>query len=316
MNIKNIMNTCADMRIIWVIVIHMVLAAGSAMASGPAVVASIKPIHSLVSGVMAGVGKPVLLVDGAASEHDYALRPSQVGALASADLIFWIGPHLENFLIRPLAALSPLTVQVALSQSAGVRLLPVRISAPSDARPHAESASVNDMHIWLDPDNASAMVREISARLQVRDPDNAVIYARNADALEVRLQAVKRQIAARLGAAVIAPYIVFHDAYQYFEARFGLKPVAFISVDHTRPPGARRIRALRRQILESGVQCVFAEPQFEPRLIETLIEGLPVQTGVLDPLGAALPEGANMYFTLLDQLTQALEACSEKAGGQ
>ncbi len=298
-----------DMRILGIIVFCMVLTAGPGMAKGPAVVVSIKPIHSLVAGVMAGIGKPVLLVDGAASEHDYALRPSQVGALGKADLIFWIGPHLENFLIKPLAMLAPATVQIALSQSDGVRLLPLRISGLSDAPPDAESALLYDMHIWLDPDNASAMVREICARLQASDSDNAAAYARNAAALEVRLQASKRQIAQRLGAAAIAPYIVFHDAYQYFEAGFGLKPVAFISLDHTRPPGARRIRELRRQIIESGVRCVFAEPQFEPRLIETLIEGTPARAGVLDALGAGLAQGAEMYFTLLDQLTRSLESC-------
>ncbi|MDP1671237.1 MAG: zinc ABC transporter substrate-binding protein, partial [Alphaproteobacteria bacterium] len=185
--------------------LFIALQAGQAIAGGPAVVASIKPVHSLVAGVMTGIGEPELLVDGTASEHDYALRPSQAKALTQADLIFWVGPQLETFLIRPLAALAPSAGQVALSTSAGVQLLPVR-----DADTLREAQSVtdeksHDMHIWLDPDNAAAMVREIAAQLQARDPGNATIYAKNAAALEVRLLASKHMIKARLDAMPTPP---------------------------------------------------------------------------------------------------------------
>jgi zinc transport system substrate-binding protein len=281
------------------------------MANGPRVVVSIKPIHALVAGVMAGVGTPDLLVDGAVSEHEYALRPSQANVLSKADVIFWVGPQLESFLIRPLAALAPLAVQIALSKSPDVQLLPVRDADLLHTPPGAKNAPLYDMHIWLDPGNAGALVREISAQLQARDPANAAIYSRNALALEVRLNTSTQRISERLSALAVAPYIVFHDAYQYFEARFGLKPVAFVSIDHSRPPGAGRIRALRKQISESNVICVFAEPQFEPGLVETLVEGTAARAAVLDPLGAGLPEGVEMYFTLLDQLVQALENCSQ-----
>lgn len=289
--------------------LFIALQAGQAIAGGPAVVASIKPVHSLVAGVMTGIGEPELLVDGTASEHDYALRPSQAKALTQADLIFWVGPQLETFLIRPLTALAPSAGQVALSTSAGVQLLPVR-----DADTLREAQSVtdeksHDMHIWLDPDNAAAMVREIAAQLQARDPGNATIYAKNAAALEVRLLASKHMIKARLDAMPTPPYMVFHDAYQYFEARFGLRPVAIISLDPERPPGAGRIRKLRRTILDANVACVFAEPQFEPRLIQTLTEGTPAKTAILDPLGAELHEGSGMYFMLLEQLAGSLTGC-------
>ncbi len=298
------------MRIIGVIgTVCLALLSSPAIAGAPVVIASIKPVHSLVAGVMAGIGTPKLLVGGAASEHDYALRPSQAKALSQADLIFWIGPQLESFLIRPLSSLAPAAGQIALSTVAGVRLLPVRnaatlheAQAPSDEKPQ-------DMHIWLDPDNAAAMVREIAAQLQARDPANAAAYASNAAALAVRLQASKNSIMARLATAAMPPYMVFHDAYQYFEARFGLRPTAIISLDPERPPGAGRIRKLRQTILDANVACVFAEPQFEPRLIRTLTQGTPAHAAVLDPLGAGLPEGGDMYFMLLDQLTMALTGC-------
>lgn len=288
-------------------IICIVLLSGRALCA-PAVVASIKPVHSLVAGVMAGVGTPALLVSGAASEHDYALRPSQAKILSQADLIFWVGPQLETFLIRPLASLAPSAGQIALSGGAGVRLLPVRnadtLQAPSDAPENPQ-----DMHIWLDPDNAAAMVRAITQTLQARDPANAAAYAKNAAALEVRLLASKNLIRARLAATPLPPYMVFHDAYQYFETRFGLRPAAIISLDPERPPGAARIRKLRQIIQDAKIMCVFAEPQFEPGLIQTLIEGAPARAAVLDPLGADLPNGSDMYFMLLDHMAQALTGC-------
>lgn len=289
----------------------------SAWASGPnvpTVIVSIKPVHSLVAGVMAGVAEPELLLDGAASEHSMALRPSQASALAKADLIFWIGPQLETFLIRPLANIAPEVVAVPLSQSSGVRLLPVRSAGELTLHLAPETNPAMDMHIWLDPENAVAMVDEISARLQAQDAANAAIYARNAQALRVRLQASGQQIAARLHTAPPAPYMVFHDAYQYFEARFGLSPVAAISTDPERPPGAERIRALRALIPDAGVVCVFAEPQFEPRAIRTVIENSPARAAVLDPLGAALEAGPELYFQLLDQMAGGLTQCSRKKG--
>jgi len=287
-----------------------------ACAASPNVIVSIKPVHSLVAGVMAGVAEPDLLLDGAASEHSVALRPSQASALAKADLIFWIGPQLETFLIRPLESISASAVSVPLSQSAGVRLLPVRQAGDLTMSQAPETPAVMDMHIWLDPENAVALVAEISARLQARDAVNAAIYARNAQALTVRLQASGQQIAARLRAAPPAPYMVFHDAYHYFEARFGIQPVAAISADPERLPGAGRIRALRTLIIDAGVVCAFAEPQFEPRMIGTVIENSPARAAVLDPLGAAIEAGPDMYFQLLDQITDGLTQCSGKQGAQ
>ncbi len=294
--------------IIWAIFIALL--AGQAMAGGPEVVASIKPVHSLVAGVMAGIGAPKLLVEGAASEHDYALRPSQAKALSQADLIFWIGPQLETFLIRPLSSLAPMAGQIALSASDGVRLLPVRDAGTLQAMRPVSDENPQDMHIWLDPDNAAAMVRKIAAQLQARDPANAAAYAKNAAALEVRLLASKNLIRARLAATPVPPYMVFHDAYQYFEARFGLRPAAIISLDPERPPGAGRIQVLRKLIIDANVACVFTEPQFEPRLVHTLTEATSARAASLDPLGAELAEGGDMYFTLLDQLVNALTGCT------
>lgn len=296
--------------VVLAVLLATMLMPAQAVAASPNVAVSIKPIHALVAGVMAGVGEPVLLVPGVASEHGYALRPSQMRSLEQADLVFWVGPQLETFLIRPLSSLPPGVDPIALSASPGVLLLAQRDAVsllPLFAAP-AETAW--DMHIWLDLENAIAMVREIAARLQARDPVNAGAYGTNAAAMEVRLAASKKQIQERLAAAPVPAYIVYHDAYQYFEHRFGLRPAAIISPDPERQPGAGRVRALRKLVLDARVACVFTEPQYEPRLIETLTEGAPVLVSTLDPLGSGLAAGADLYFLLLDQMADALTGCA------
>ncbi len=279
-------------------------------AADMSVITSIKPIHSLVAGVMAGVGEPELLMTGVASEHGYALRPSQMRTLEQADLVFWVGPQLETFLIRPLSSLPSGVDRIALSASPGVELLAQRDAVSLMPLSSTPEETAWDMHIWLDPDNALAMVREIAARLQARDPLNSRAYARNAAAIEVRLAASNRLIRERLAAMPMPPYIVYHDAYQYFENRFGLRPTAIISPDPERQPGAGRVRALRTLVLDAKVACVFTEPQYEPHLIGTLTEGARVQVSTLDPLGSGFAAGADLYFLLLDQMAGALNHCA------
>lgn len=296
----------------WLLLPWIVLAScAAAFAAGEAagqdapaqfkVIASIKPVHSLVAGVMEGAGSPILLVTGAASEHDYALLPSQAKALAMADLVFWVGPQLEVFLQRPLAPLAGRGRAVELSRSPGITLLP--------ASDH-EAASGDDMHIWLDPVNAIAMVQEISRNLQIHDPRNAAIYARNAAALQVRITALRNQLQQQLNHVRLPPYIVFHNAYQYFETRFGMKPVAAITLAPERPPGAARIRYLRRMMEEAGVKCVFMEPQFPQALAQTLVEGTPARAAQLDPLGAPFADGSELYFSVMTQLSTAYLDCA------
>ncbi len=272
------------------------------------VVATIKPVHSLVAGVMQGAGAPELLTSGMASEHSYTLRPSQAKALQNADLIFWIGPELETFLVKPLRTLAANAQIVALSQAENISLLPVRdpenpgVAAP----PHAGS----DMHIWLDPRNAAAMVQAIMRRLTETDPGHAAVYRNNGLAMLVRLKALEHEIATELSKSPReGGYIVFHDAYQYFEERFGMRPIAIVNIDPERMPGAARIQQIKEQMAATPVACIFTEPQFEPKIVLRLVEGANTRIGVLDPLGVALAEGSGLYFALLADMARGIRSC-------
>jgi zinc transport system substrate-binding protein len=281
----------------------------------PRVVASIEPVQSLVAGVMAGVGTPDLVVKGGGSPHSYSLRPSEARALARAQVIFWVGPNLESFLAKPLATLGAEARIVTLVEAPGVRLLPARVGGVWEADAEEGEAGVGhehgtyDPHIWLDPQNARAIVEAAVSALSETDPARLAIYRANGRQVEARLEALEVQMEKKLDPVRGVPFVVFHDAYQYLDRRFGLEAVGSLIVNPEQPPGARRLEEIRSRIIALHARCVFREPQFEPRLVAILIEATSAHIGVLDPLGADLPPGPEAYFTLMRRLADNLRDC-------
>ena len=266
----------------------------------PRVVATLAPVHSLVAQVMEGVGRPLLLLAGAASPHGTTLRPSQMRALRRADIVFWVGAGFETFLARPLESMAGTSRIVTLTEHLGMDLIPAR-----PGRGQAES----DAHIWLDPANAIRILGAAEAALAAADGANAWRYRANGKRASGRLRALDRKLGAMLKAVQGIPYVVFHDAYRYFERRYRLSPVARIAVVPGRAPGAGRLRRIRRNIAAGRIGCVFTEPQFPPRLAAMLITGTGARLGVLDPLGTGLPPGAAQYAGLMRNLARALVDC-------
>jgi len=312
------------------------LFAGSLQAAdAPVVVTSIKPVHSLVSAIMQGVGKPELIVDGAASPHTYNLKPSNARALQEAKVIFWVGPGLEAFLEKPLESLGSDAIVARLDNAPGLVKLPFReggaFEAHDDGDEH-DSASGHDhdraeadhdhdhgdhgafdTHLWLDPMNAKAMATEITTTLVAADPANALNYEANAKALDDKLDALDKEIAATVSTVKDKPFIVFHDAYQYFEHRYHIRVAGSITVSPETIPGAERVSEIHKKVGDLGATCVFAEPQFEPRLVDVVIEGTKAKSGVLDPEAATLPAGPDLYFTLMRGIADSMKNCLASA---
>lgn len=285
-------------------------------AAAPRVETTIQPVHSLVAGVMAGIGTPGLLIRGAGSPHAYALRPSEARRLQDADVVFWIGPMLETFLSRPLGSLARRARRVALIEAPGLTRHPLRHAgawAEGDSHDHGhEKESGLDAHIWLDPRNAAAMTRAIADTLAKVDPPRAARYRANAAGQIARIERLEQRLAGALGALRGRPYIVFHDAYQYFEKRFALRPAGAVTIAPDRPPGARRLGALRAHIRSTGARCIFIEPQFTPRTAAIIIEGTKARIAVLDPVGADIAPGADAYFMLMERLGASLAGCLDR----
>lgn len=295
--------------------------------AAPRVVASIPPVHSLVAGVMDGIGTPELLVPPTASAHTYSLRPSEARLLNQAEIVFWIGPIYESFLEKPLAALASQAKLVRLMDAPGVAVLPAREGGPweghgDDAHDHAHGkkesqgskavAAEADGHLFLDPENAKAIVRIAVETLAVGDTANAARYRANGDAILARVDALDSELRATLAPVRAEPFIVFHDAYQYLEKRYGLNAAGSVTVSPERQPGAQRLQRLRRKIAQLKAVCVFAEPQFEPTLVQTVVEGTKAKTGVLDPLGAPIPPGRDAYFETMRAMARSLTGCLQR----
>lgn len=306
------------MRVLRRLVILAAVAIAQPAMAAPQVVATIAPLHSLVAAVMVGVGEPTLLLPGNASPHAYTMRPSQARMLADADMVVWVGPQLETFLEKPLATLGGRARVVAMAEVAGILRLPVREGGiweedSHDDHDHGghghEAEEAYDAHLWLDPSNARALAETVAKELAVLDPDNAPAYRRNLDSVTRELDALDAEIQDMLSPVKTRPFLVFHDAYQYFEHRYGLSPIGSITVAADRQPGARRIAAIRDRIHSSGTKCLFREPQFASRIIEPITQGLPVRLGILDPLGGSVPSGPKQYPAMMRALAQAAHAC-------
>jgi len=277
-------------------------------AAAPDVVATIAPIHSLVAAVMADAGTPTLLLSPNASPHSYALKPSDAKALNDAEIVFWVGEGLETFMQRPLRALATDARIVSLTGAPGVALLPVRAAGIFEDRDH-EKPDASDPHIWLNPANAQRIVDNIVTTLAEMDAPNSALYRRNGDQLQGRIQDLSARISAQLAPVRGQPYIVFHDAYQYFEQGFDLRPTGSITLDPGQPASAARIATLTNKVAELEIRCLFSEPQFKPDIVNALRDSTDTRVSELDSLGSKFPAGPDQYFDMMQDMANSFADC-------
>ncbi len=295
------------MPVLFAVFVLLIVAVGTPAQAAPRVVASIKPLQSLAAGVMDGIAVPDVLIKGSASVHAYALRPSDADLLNTADVIFWVGPAFETFLEKPLRALGGKARVVRLRDSPNLKILPARNGGLWHGADDHDTGG-QDGHLWLDPGNAKVMVAMMAEALSTADAPNAARYSANAAVMYDKLDALDAELKARLAPVSANPFIVFHDAYQYFENSYGLNAVGSITVSADRAPGARRVLSLKQRVGSDSL-CVFAEPQFEPKLVQMLISEAHGRAGVLDPEGSGLTPGPDLYFVLMRDLAENLSAC-------
>jgi zinc transport system substrate-binding protein len=323
------MKANAKLRIFVAALAGGLLACGAApaRAAGPKVVVTIKPVHSLVAAVMAGVGAPKLLVEGQASPHTFALKPSGARAVAEADILVRVSEVVEPFSHKVATSLPRGATLLTLEDAPGIRRLELRRGATFEAHAHHEPGhhaagdhasdhhgdhdeEVHDGHIWLDPDNAKAMVDAIVAALSARDAADAPRYRENGAALKASLDALAAELAAELKPLAGKPFIVFHDSTQYFEARFGLSAAGAITVSPEVSPSAKRLTEVRERIKKLGAVCVLSEPQMSDRVVAAVTEGTNARGGAIDVEGQLLePPGPDLYPTLMRNLAKAIKGC-------
>ena len=298
------------------------------------VVASIKPIHSLASYLMDGVAKPDLIVDGYSSPHGFSLKPSHAKMLQNADIIFWVGEDLENFLVKPLNSIAKKAEKIELMEIKGLEKLKFRErnifdgheghdehghdedghkEDDHDEHGHDEHGheghahGEHDPHIWLDPENAKVILNEMVEHLIENDEKNASTYKKNLKKAQKDLDKLLKKVKSDLNKDFKS--IVFHDAYQYFEKRFDVNVLGAFTVNTDVMPGAEQLAEIREIIEHDKVSCIFSEPQFNPDIINAVAKDMDIQTGVLDPLGATLDPGKDLYFDLIKNMSKSFKGC-------
>ncbi len=320
------------------------------------VVASIKPIHSLASYLMDGIAKPDLIVDGYASPHGFAMKPSHAKMLQNADLIFWVGEDLESFLEKPLNSIAKRAEKIELMDIKGLNVLEFRernIFDDHDDHDHDGHAKKKkddhddheghskkkkddhddhdghakkkkdehddhddheghahgeyDPHIWLDPINAKVILKEMTEHLIENDSKNVSTYKSNLDKALKDIDKLTMDVMTELNQSVAS--IVFHDAYQYFEERFNVNILGAFTVNTDVMPGAEQLAEIREIIEHDKVSCVFSEPQFNPDIIKAVAKDMNIKTGVIDPLGATLDPGKDLYFDLINNMSSSFKGC-------
>ena len=333
------------------------------------VVATIKPIHSLASYLMDGIGKPDLIVDGYASPHGFALKPSHAKMIQNADIIFWVGEDIENFLEKPLKTIAKKAEKIELMEIKGLTKLKFRernIFEGHDDHGHKEDDHDDhakkeddhddhghddehkeddhddhakkeddhddhghddehkedghddhgheghahgeyDPHIWLDPMNAKVILSEMAEHLIENDPKNEAKYKENLKKAHKDLDKLTKKVKSELNKDFKS--IVFHDAYQYFEERFGINILGAFTVNTDVMPGAEQLAEIREVIEHDKVSCIFSEPQFNPDIIKAVAKDTNVATGVIDPLGATLNPGKDLYFDLISNMSKSFKGC-------
>ena len=314
------------------------------------VVTTIKPLHSLISSVMEGVGKPSLIIEGTNNPHTFVFKPSHAEMIENADIVFWIGEDLEAFMEKPLESLAKNAKTISFMDLASIEKLKFREQNIFDDHDdhghddhddhghkdddhddhddhdghddehdghddHDDHAGHHDghnhgefdAHIWLDPANAKEMVLEISHELSELDPSNKSKYEDNASKTIAALDTLIEEVDNSLSKDI--SYIVFHNAYQYFETRFGVKSAGALTLNPDVLPGAKQIADIQDLINDKGIKCIFSEPQYNPKIIETLGNDMNISTGVMDPLGAYIEAGPLMYSELINEIANSIKNC-------
>ena len=327
------------------------------------VVTSIKPIHSLASLLMDGIGTPKLIVDGSNSPHNFTLKPSHAKMLQNADLVFWVGEDIETFLEKPLGTVAKKAKKIELMEISQIKKLKFREKnifrrssrchkkhddhghkkhddhghkkhddhghkkhddhghkkhddhghkkhddhGHKKHDDHGHAHGEHDPHIWLDPLNAKVILTVMAKNMKMMDKKNSAKYDANLKKANAKIDGLVSDINKVINKN--AKYVVFHDAYQYFEKRFGLKTLGALTVNTDVLPGAEQLKDIRKVIKKENAKCIFSEPQFNPKIIKAIAKDTNIKTGVLDPLGADLKNNKDLYFKLLNNLSNSLRKC-------
>ena len=287
------------------------------------VITTIQPINALVNAVIGNTGGSTSLIPSDVSPHEFKLKPSDVKNLQDGNIIFYISNHLESSITKVFKNLPKNIKIVNLMEETGINHLAIRDNEAWERHDHHDDhdkhakkdddhddhEKEDDVHIWLDPDNGIKIIQKVNKELSLLFPENSQIYNKNATNIINKITELKSELKEELLSIKDKPFIVFHDAYQYFEKVFGLNAVGSIALEDDVATSPKQISYIRNKIIKSNVSCVFQEPQFDSKLVKTVVEGTDAKIGTLDPLGVDIANKKDFYLQLLRNMSKSLKEC-------
>ena len=305
------------------------------------VISTIQPINSLVSAIIGNTGKSITIIPSEQSPHDFKLKPSDVKVLQNGNIIFYVSNHLESSITKVFKNLPKNIKLINLMEESGVNHLAIRDNDAWERHDHHghddhdvhdkhgkkhddhddhdkhgkkhddhdDHEKEDDVHVWLSPDNAIKIVQKVNKVLSLYFPENSKIYNDNTTKFIDKIRNLKMELVKELSPIKNKPYIVFHDAYQYFEKTFELNAVGSVALEGDIASSPKQISIIKDKIVKSKASCVFQEPQFDSKLVKIVVEGTDAKIGTLDPLGVNISENKDFYLQLLTNMTKSLKEC-------
>ena len=290
------------------------------------VISTIQPINSLVSAVIGNTGKTISIIPAEQSPHDFKLKPSDVKVLQNSNIIFYVSNHLESSVTKVFKNLPKNIKLINLMEESGINHLAIRDNAAWERHDHHDDhddhdkhgkkhddhddhEKEDDVHIWLSPDNAIKIVQKVNKVLSLYFPENSKIYNDNTTKFIDKIKTLKMELVRELSPIKNKPYIVFHDAYQYFEKTFELNAVGSVALEGDIASSPKQISFIKDKIVKSKASCVFQEPQFDSKLVKIVVEGTDAKIGTLDPLGVNITGDKDFYLQLLSNMAKSLKEC-------
>jgi zinc transport system substrate-binding protein len=310
------------MKVFYSLLLVLVLYSASAHAGPPKICTTIKPLYGIVEAVTAGITKPLLLIDSVnKSPHNYSLKPSDVEKISTADIIFLIDLGFESFMLKT-TKLNDKAHFIEIAKDNLIKLLPSRDHniwssdedvhhhhGHNDEHSHDHTHSTYDYHIWLNPDNAKQIANIVAAELSKIDLENANIYRNNAQAFIRQIDEIDQKIREDLADYRQVPYLVFHDAYQYYEKKYELHPIGALTLDPSKALSAKKLTEIEKIVVNSKVKCLFKEPQFSARAVDNIASFTHTSSGILDPEWGDGTLNSNSYLSLILELKDNLLKC-------
>lgn len=278
------------------------------------ILTSIKPLQLIAQTIQGEQGQAQVLLPPGASPHSFSVRPSDRRRLAEAELFYWIGPDMENFLI-PLAKQHQ-QASIAIQSLPNLQLLYYTSEHEDeedehehhDEHDHHHQPGGLDTHLWLSIPNARVIAERMAADLSRLDAQHAAVYQNNLAAFQQRLTELDNELKNQLASVQNKSFFVFHEAFNYFEQAYGLEHGGVLAINAEVQPGARHLQEMRQRLEQAGPSCIFTEPPAPPRLAYSLSKNLPILLQEVDVLGVQTQNYEQLLRVLASQLKKCLSS--------